>query len=132
MAEAQLKPVKTKRLRVLCDNERLLDTKDARQPYWANQAVLEHIPASPLGLNPVDKFWGWLRQRLLEQDLEDLNKRRDVPGKQQYKNRVLQICNSKAAKTVANNYLLGLRNVGRLRQRDFISPVRINVLLSLR
>ena len=85
--------------------------KIVKNMHHASQSLLEKLVVNSLDLNPVEKFWGWVRKRLLELDLENLNKKRCIPSKQQYKKRVLQICNSKAAKTVANNYLLGLRNV---------------------
>ena len=76
-----------------------------------NQALVEHILARSPDLNPIEKYWAWLRKQLLEADLEDLRKKRDVPTKQEYKKRVLRICQTKAAKTVARNTLAGLKNV---------------------
>ena len=72
---------------------------------------LRHIPARSPDLNPVEKFWGWLKRQLRLRDLKDLKAGRAVPTKAAYRTRVSEICRTKKAKTVAKNFCFGLRKV---------------------
>ena len=71
----------------------------------------EQMPAKSPDLNPVEKYWSWLRQQLRKKDLEDLNAGRDVLSKAAYQERVRSIMHSKRSQTVAASIAKGLRKV---------------------
>ena len=62
-------------------------------------------------MNPIEKYWGWLRRALFKRDLEDLRKGRPVPGRTAYIARVRAINRSKRAQAVASSYARGLKKV---------------------
>ena len=67
-------------------------------------------PGSP-DLNPVERFWAWLRTALRQLDLQDAVAKRPVLGKAAYKERIKRICKSKRAQRVAVNIAGGLKKV---------------------
>ncbi len=69
------------------------------------------IPGKSPDLNPVEKFWGWLRKRLRRAGLKDLRAGRPPLGKMAFKARIKSICRGKKAETVAGNFAKGLRKV---------------------
>ena len=73
---------------VLCDNEKFLHAKASKKAYAARPLKMWHIPPRSLDLNPVERFWGWLRQQLRHKDLADLRKKRPPLGKTAYLVRV--------------------------------------------
>ena len=58
--------------RFICDNEGFLDSSKAKACYRKNRIQLIHIPPHSPDFNPIESFWGWLRQRLRRRELEDL------------------------------------------------------------
>ena len=62
-------------------------------------------------MNPIEKFWGWLRKKLRAADMKDMQARRPVLGKMAYRARIRSICKSRQAQRVAASYTLGLRKV---------------------
>ena len=96
---------------VLCENELFLTGRDALTEYRESKVTLWHIPARSPDLNPVEKFWGWLRKELRRRDLADMVARRAVLGKEAYRARVRAVCRSAKAKRVAKNLARGLRKV---------------------
>ena len=62
-------------------------------------------------MNPIEKFWAWLRNRLRQRDLEDLQAGWPALGKTAFKARVRAICRSQHARRVAAACALGLRKV---------------------
>ena len=86
-----------------------------RTPRWDAHAKarveLWHIPARSPDLNPVEKFWGWLRKRLREMDLADLKAKRRPVQRTALKARVRSVVAPARAKRVAKNYAFGLRKV---------------------
>ena len=62
-------------------------------------------------MNPVEKFWSWLRRKLRALDLEDAVKRRPVLTKAQYIQRVRRVVATKSAQAAAKNIALGLKKV---------------------
>jgi len=76
--------------------------KDARARLW-------HVPSKSPDLNPVEKFWAWVRKALHRKDLEDLMKKRAVPGRMAYKERVRRLSRSPKAEQVAKNIYRGFR-----------------------
>ena len=61
----------------LCDNEGFLRKAKATKEAVAEQGVsLWHIPPRSPDLNPVEKFWAWLRRELRRLDLKDRSKKK--------------------------------------------------------
>jgi hypothetical protein len=87
--------------RIICDNETFLDCKPCRAFYKKKNIILMHIPPHSPDLNPIESFWGWLRQTLRRRDLEDLRLKRPPLGKTAYKQRVRSVLRSKKAQSVA-------------------------------
>ena len=81
------------------DPTKLLDilTMPAGSRHSASKMSLWRVPPKSPDLNPVEKFWGWLRRELLIRDLADLKARRAVLGPSAYKARVTAIMKSKKA-----------------------------------
>ena len=98
---------------VLCDNESFLTAKDASREYLRSNVILWQIPARSPDLNPVEKFWGWLRKQLQRRDLADMVSRRPVLGKHAYRARIRAVCRSARARRVAKNLAGGLKKVCR-------------------
>ena len=79
-------------------------------PDGAARAKVElwHIPPRSPDLNPVERFWGWLRKRLRAMDLADLKAGRQPVKKAGLKVRVRALLQSPKAKEVAKNHFLSL------------------------
>ena len=97
--------------KVLCDNEKFLRAPESRVAYAACNVTLWSIPPRSPDLNPVEKFWAWLRKELRRLDLADLRAKRPAPSAQQYRARVRSLVRTQKAKTVAQNCARGLRKV---------------------
>ena len=93
------------------DGEPCLHTKASKTAYAAENLQVWQVPPSSPDLNPVEKFWGWLRKQLRSRDLGDLSKKRPVLTKTKYKARVKAICSSAKAQSVAKKFTADLRNV---------------------
>ena len=82
-----------------------------RVKHWC--ATLELTKAGKLHthlkLNPVEKFWSWLRRHLRAMDLKDAMAKRPVLGKMAYRERLRRVVKSVKARTVAINTLASLR-----------------------
>jgi len=76
--------------------------------------MLMKLPPRPPDLNPVERFWGWLRKALLRMDLTDLQEKRPVPGKLAYKERIRRLLKTKRAQTAAANYARSWHGVCKL------------------
>ena len=96
---------------VICDNESFLGAKICRDIYSKQRLELNQIPPRSPDLNPVEKFWGWMRKELRRRDLADLVNKRPVLGKMAYKRRIEAVVKSARAQRVAKNYANGLRKV---------------------
>ena len=96
---------------VLCDNEAFLRTRDSAAAHATANVILCSVPPRSPDLNPIEKFWAWLRNRLRQRDLEDLQAGRPALGKNAVKDRVRAICRSQHARRVAAACALGLRKV---------------------
>ena len=94
---------------VLCDNDSFL-AKSAAAHERASVSLWRVPPKSP-DLNPVEKYWSWLRRRLRFLDLKDVAAGRPVPGKTAYIRRVRAVCRSRQSQKVARACALGLRRV---------------------
>jgi transposase len=98
---------------ILCDGETFLRAAASRAAYAKSKAIRlwEKMPPKSPDLNPVEKYWAWLRRRLRIKDLLDLNAGRAVLDKAAYQERVRSIMHSKASQKVAANIAKGLRKV---------------------
>ena len=96
---------------VLCDNEGFLNTGDASKEHKAARVKLWRIPSRSPDLNPVERFWGWLKKTLHRMDLKDAQAKKAPLGKMAYRERVRAVCRSKKAQTVASNYAKSFRKV---------------------
>ena len=107
-----LKPVKARGpWRVLCDNESFLFAKAATAAHTASGVTLWRIPAKSPDLNPVERFWAWLRKRLRALDLADAVAKCAVLGKTAYKARVRRVVAGVRAQAVAANCAGSMRKV---------------------
>jgi transposase len=98
---------------VLCDNEAFLRAGPSRDAHRGAHVRLWKLPARSPDLNPIEKFWAWLRKRLRELDLADLVSKRPVLGKVAFRRRVRNVLSSARAKQVAAQCVRGLRRVAR-------------------
>ena len=111
-AVKSLKPVRKRRpWRVLCDNEKFLKAKVSLEAYKAKGLKMEFVPPRSPDLNPIERFWSWLRRALRKRDLEDLMQKRPLLGRTAFKARVRAIIRSQKAREVAKNYVRGFRKV---------------------
>lgn len=60
---------------VLCDNEKFLLAPESRAQYRKDKVRLWQIPPKSPDLNPIERFWSYLRRRLRRLDLADASKR---------------------------------------------------------
>ena len=67
-------------------------------------------PRSP-DLNPIEKYWAWLRKEIRRRDLGDLRAKRPPLAKTAFKARVRAICASPKAQRAAAACARGLRKV---------------------
>ena len=72
-------------------------------------ANLWHIPAQSPDLNPVEKFWNWVRRKLRAMDLADLHAERPAVQRMAMKQRVRSLLGTKKAKQVAKKLFESLR-----------------------
>ena len=96
---------------ILCDNESFLDSRAARAGHAKCRVRLLHIPARSPDLNPVEKFWSWLRKELRTRDLRDALAKRPVLGKLAYRARIRAVLKTRKAERVAANTVNGLKKV---------------------
>ena len=62
-------------------------------------------------LNPIEKFWGWLRRELRRRDLKDLQEKRPPLSKTAFRARVRTVLRSQKAHRAASKFARGLLNV---------------------
>ena len=60
---------------VLCDNESFMKTKENVAESARRGIQMWHVPPQSFDLNPIEKYWVWLRYRLRKADLEDLRQK---------------------------------------------------------
>ena len=71
---------------------------------------MRHIPSRSPDLNPVERFWAYLRKKLRSMDLNDLRKKRKPVGRTAFKARVRAVLKTNKTKQVAKNYVNSLWN----------------------
>ena len=64
---------------VLCDGEKFLHTAGSQAVYDRLYVILWQIPPKSPDLNPVEKFWAWVRKQLRAHDIEYPSKRHRLP-----------------------------------------------------
>ena len=96
---------------VISDNESFLDTDEAARAHRRAGVRLWHVPPRSPDLNPVEKFWSWLRRRLQALDDDDVRQGRPPLGKKAYKQRVRRVCRSRRAQEVGAACANGLQKV---------------------
>jgi hypothetical protein len=96
---------------LLCDNEKFLVSKGSRAACAKRGFKLWTVPPRSPDLNPVERFWAWLKADLRRRDLQDLNQKRPVLGKTAYRVRVRSVLRSRKAETVGANIVRGYRKV---------------------
>ena len=69
------------------------------------------MPARSPDLNPIERFWSWMRRALNKKDLDDLVKKRPVLGRTAYKERIRRLLKSPKAQQVAKNMFRSLMKV---------------------
>ena len=99
-----LNPMNKKRpWKVLCDGEGFLRAKNVKRLYERHSIQLWSVPPRSPDLNPVEKFWSWLRRELRAQDLRDMRQKKAPLTKAQYTTRVRSVmCSAKAQQKAAN------------------------------
>ena len=66
---------------ILCDGEAFLRAKDSLAAYRSKKIVLWGVPAKSPDLNPVEKYWSWVRRQMRAMDLADLSAKRPAAGR---------------------------------------------------
>ena len=94
---------------VLCDNEGFLSSTLCRSAHRKTKVSMWHVPARSPDLNPVEKYWSWLRRRLRALDLADARAKRAVLSKPAYQSRVRRVMKTARSTTVASNIIGGFR-----------------------
>ena len=112
-AVRKLRPQGGKPWHVLCDNEKFLVSESSKQACAKKGIKLWFVPPRSPDLNPVERFWSWLRRELRRRDLLDLKQKRPVLGKTAYRQRVRSILRTRKAEIAAGNMARGLREVCR-------------------
>ena len=99
--------------RVLCDNETFLRAPVSRTAYERVGVELwsPRLPPKSPDLNPVERFWSWLRRQLRAKDLADLAAKRPPVTKAGFKLRVRSLIRTQKAQRVAANCAKGWRKV---------------------
>ena len=96
---------------ILCDNERFLTANECMAAYAAKNIELWKIPPRSPDLNPIEKFWGWLRRERRRRDLKDLQAKRPVLSKAAFKARVRAVLRAQKTQRVASRIASGLFGV---------------------
>ena len=68
-------------------------------------------PVNSPDLNPIERFWAWLKRELRRRDLQDLRNKLQPLTKTKYIERVKQVLQSQKAQRKASNIATGLKAV---------------------
>ena len=88
---------------VLSDNESFIMAPACRREYRKLGIRIWKLPRRSPDLNPIERFWAYLRKRLRLMDLHDAVRKKPVLGKTAYTARVRAIARSHAAQEVAKH-----------------------------
>ena len=108
-AVRSLKPQGKRPWHVLCDNEKFLKQKDVMNACAKEGIKLWFVPPRSPDLNPVEKYWAWLRRELRQMDLRDLNAKRAVPTKGAIQRRVRNLMKTQKSQRVESSIARGFR-----------------------
>jgi transposase len=95
--------------KILCDNESFLRAAASKAAHQRCKVELWKLPAKSPDLNPIEKYWAWLRKEMKAKDLEDLVAKRPAVAKMAYKARLLCLIKTQRSNEVAANIMLNLR-----------------------
>ena len=95
----------------LCDNEGFLASKESSVACKRAGVKLWRIPSKSPDLNPVERFWSWLKKKLRHMDLTDALRGKPALTKPAYRARVRGVLRSKKAQHIAKTYANSLRTV---------------------
>jgi transposase len=88
---------------VLCDGEKFLHANASKAAYKKHKITMWKVPARSPDLNPVEKYWSWLRRRLMALDFKDLRAKRRPLSKMAYTQRVRGVISTVASTRAAGN-----------------------------
>ena len=98
---------------VLCDNESFLRGRPANIAHKAANVKLWRMPPHSPDLNPIERFWSWLRKKLRAMDLKDAVANKPILGKTALRARIRRLVQSKKAQSVAANQAKIMKRVCR-------------------
>ena len=96
--------------KILCDNETFLRARVCNAAYARCDISLWKLPPRSPDLNPVERFWGWIRKRMRAMDLDDLIAKRPPLNKRGFKFRLLRLVRTQKAKRVAASFARSLKS----------------------
>ena len=96
---------------MLCDGEGLFTAKDCKVAYKKQKITTLTLPPKSPDLNPIEKFWGWLRRELQVRDLQDLHAKQAALTKDAYKNRVRNLLQTKRTQRTTARFATDLLKV---------------------
>ena len=96
---------------MLCDGEGFLTAKDCKAAYKKQKITTLTLPPKSPDLNPIEKFWGWLRRELQVRDLQDVHAKKAALTKDAYKNRVRNLLKTKGTQSIAARFATDLIKV---------------------
>ena len=85
--------------------------KECQKEYRKKKLQLLNISARSPDFNPIESFWGWLRQAMRRKDLEDLRNKRPALGKTAWTCRLKRVLKSKKAQSVAKSKFINFKKV---------------------
>lgn len=99
--------------RLLCDGEGFLKAKVCTAYCRKKNIMMLHLPRRSPDLNPIERYWSWVRRALRARDLKDLRNGVAALGKTAYKIRVQRLLKTKRAQTVAKATWRTLKSVSK-------------------
>ena len=91
-----------------------ISLRDTTVKEFAFQGITPNASASEAkspDLNPIEKYWSWMRRQLRARDMADLKAGRAVQGKTAYKQRLRNILRFSRSQVVAGNLAKGFYRV---------------------
>ena len=98
---------------MLCDGEGFLTAKACKAAYKKEKIIVLTLPPKSPDLNPIEKFWGWLRRELQVRDLQDLQARKPALSKEAYKTRIRNLLKTQRTQRIAARFATDLIKVCR-------------------
>ena len=97
--------------RLLCDGESFLKSGASTSFCSKRRLQMLHIPRRSPDLNPIERYWSWVRKELRRRDLESLRCGRKAMGKTAYKIGVKNFFKTKKAQTAAKRMWASMKRV---------------------